>query len=664
MRITRIKMHNYRQYKDINFDFSNQEKHDLHVIIAKNGVGKTNFLNAITWCLYDKEFHLGIKSKALPMLNNLANNDLLVNDETKIEVEITIKNSTRKLVINRSILVRKVMPKEKDDDLFYYNSDVQVFLYDDISKVPKTYKGAEASEMINKHFPEGIRDHFFFDNEQLSKFFQETHNDNVRQAIHQISQIEYLQEINRKMNEVLNGIRKEASSKAPELEKLHKSLMDSNNAYETAKTTFEDYEKQFKQAKEDLNDVQRQLQDTPNIKELYDKLDKLNKDREEALDRKKAYLGDLNTFLKEYTIKMNLYKNAKQLLRMIDDQRRKGEIPIDISRTVLENSLKNNKCFLCSADLNDELIAHIKQEIKKRTLLSNVKGGFLLGIESELRRVIYDVQHYKENKKKVWKNYEEEDQTIETIDSEIDEIKKTLNKRADTNILKELYEQEEDLRDIVEGLRDNKIPTSRLNRNTLFDKAKEAKSKYDSALEKNEKGKKLNQLVLVGEKLTAFSEKVKNSLVDEIRNDIKNITMNVFNDFVWKQKTYSSVEIDSNYSVDLIHKNGYSCIGSCSAAERSLLALSFTIAVHKSSNSNAPLVIDSPVGRISDVNRENFAKSLREVSLEKQLIMIFTPSEYSEEVRSHLDGLCSTKNTLVMNDEENHTFMEGENYGS
>lgn len=57
MRFTSIKIENYRQYKDIVFDFKKATPYDLHVIIAVNGAGKTNLLNAINWCLYGDEPH-------------------------------------------------------------------------------------------------------------------------------------------------------------------------------------------------------------------------------------------------------------------------------------------------------------------------------------------------------------------------------------------------------------------------------------------------------------------------------------------------------------------------------------------------------------------------------------------------------------------------------
>lgn len=71
MRIKSIEIKNLRQLKDvmIRFDKDNDEN-DLHVILAENGVGKTNILNAITWCLYNKEMHLRDKENALEIVNS------------------------------------------------------------------------------------------------------------------------------------------------------------------------------------------------------------------------------------------------------------------------------------------------------------------------------------------------------------------------------------------------------------------------------------------------------------------------------------------------------------------------------------------------------------------------------------------------------------------
>ena len=58
MRLTAIEIKNFRQYEELSFSFPQNSNYDLHIIIADNGVGKTNILNAITWCLYEKETYI------------------------------------------------------------------------------------------------------------------------------------------------------------------------------------------------------------------------------------------------------------------------------------------------------------------------------------------------------------------------------------------------------------------------------------------------------------------------------------------------------------------------------------------------------------------------------------------------------------------------------
>ena len=137
----------------------------------------------------------------------------------------------------------------------------------------------------------------------------------------------------------------------------------------------------------------------------------------------------------------------------------------------------------------------------------------------------------------------------------------------------------------------------------------------------------------------------------EVREKIRERTMYYFNELIWKKDTYDSIKLDDGYRLDLIHKEGYSCVGSCSAAERSLLALSFTLALHEVSGFNALLFIDTPVARVSDINRENFAKVLSQVSREKQIIMTFAPSEYSDEIKNIFEPVASNTYKLHTEDE-------------
>ncbi len=657
MRITNLELVNYRQYKNVDFTFKKTTEHDLHVLLAKNGIGKTNFLNSITWCLYDMEPHLGLNKSSLPILNDVVRNEMVKNDERKVEVTLTVKEGSTKLVFRRAMIVRKVENSDKNTELYNNPSDLSVCLYESVSSTPKLYKGRDAQDMVDKSFPGGIRDHFFFDNEHLSKFFKDSNSENVKSAIHQLSQIQYLSEIRRKMDIVINDYRSDAGKFSPKLDELYRKYMDLNAKFEEAENDVRESKDQLNSTNIELDKINSILSDAPNIKKFYAELEETKSRLKKAETRRGDSLSELNGFLREYLIKVSLYENAVKILNIISFQREKGEIPIGIDFEVLQESLDDAECKLCSSSLTPKLIEYIENEMSNRNLNSNKKGGFLENIERELKRLVDDVKAYPESKSKVWKNYEDVLEEIEHLTEKKEYLNRKISTRSDSEELKTLAEKRETLEELCKTLGDS-IINLKVNVKTLSNEVDSAKKRYDDASAKHEKAKELSDLINLGDTVATFADEVKISLIDEIKNDIKDNTLRIFSDLVWKEKTYEAVNISENYEIDLIHKNGYSCLGSCSAAERSLLALAFTIAVHESSNSNAPLVIDSPVGRISDINRENFAKGLKDVSKNKQLIMIFTPSEYSEEVELHIGHVKSSFTRLVMNENENETFKE------
>ena len=53
--ISSLKIENFRQYRDVDIKFSHDPKKAFTVLRGGNGAGKTNIMNAITWCLYGTE---------------------------------------------------------------------------------------------------------------------------------------------------------------------------------------------------------------------------------------------------------------------------------------------------------------------------------------------------------------------------------------------------------------------------------------------------------------------------------------------------------------------------------------------------------------------------------------------------------------------------------
>ena len=100
MRIEEIQFKNFRKYVDTSIKFDKENENDLHVVVAENGAGKTTFLNAMTWCLYNKEPKIKDKDDALPTLNTEISNNS-DNNEERASVSITVSGNGLKLIYKR-----------------------------------------------------------------------------------------------------------------------------------------------------------------------------------------------------------------------------------------------------------------------------------------------------------------------------------------------------------------------------------------------------------------------------------------------------------------------------------------------------------------------------------------------------------------------------------
>ena len=248
---------------------------------------------------------------------------------------------------------------------------------------------------------------------------------------------------------------------------------------------------------------------------------------------------------------------------------------------------------------------------------------------------------------------------INYYEDQIDSLQSEINKCADEKKAQEQNDLKLQHEKVLETNR-NKLANFKLTYQSLINKMLSAKEDLNKAIKKNNTNKELELELERTKELNRYIKDIKEDLIYEMKAKISEETFELFDSMVWKNNTYKKVVIDDNYNVDLINYDGYSALGSCSAAERSLLALSFTLALHNVSGFDAPIIIDSPVGRISDTNREEFAKVLVDVSKKKEVIMLFTPSEYSSEVAPLLDKESTGKVVIEVSDDESETLLNKE----
>lgn len=174
--------------------------------------------------------------------------------------------------------------------------------------------------------------------------------------------------------------------------------------------------------------------------------------------------------------------------------------------------------------------------------------------------------------------------------------------------------------------------------------------KLKSLIEKNKQLEKINNQAEYCKKCRNILNEIRIDLLEESRQEMEKETFDTFSRLLWKKDAFSKVEILEDYTFLLLDKYGSQTLGSCSAAERALLALSFTLALQKVSMHDSLLFIDTPIGRVDQDNRLNFVNTLCEIAKGKQVILTFTPVEYDEKVAAALQGEYSSFSKLQIED--------------
>ena len=353
-------------------------------------------------------------------------------------------------------------------------------------------------------------------------------------------------------------------------------------------------------------------------------------------------------FAREYIQYFALYPAIKSLYSYIQEQDKHGKLPPRIDKFLLQAIEEHKHCLICDQDLSDHSYSFI-QELRKELEVSSDTSALLNKTVVVLRQYLDKLAQYKTIKealiseekalRKQYIDYLDEEKQLNTYLMNIPnaeaitkaiENKKEYKKKRDEIVAKKGVEEEH-----------KKKLNEDLNKQSKLLKA---------LIEKNKQLEKINQQAEYCRKCRNILKETRMDLLEESRREMEQETFDTFNRLLWKKDAFSKVEILEDYTFRLLDKYGSQTLGSCSAAERALLALSFTLALQKVSMHDSLLFIDTPIGRVDQENRLNFVNTLCEIAKEKQVILTLTPVEYDDKVAAALQGQYASFSKLQIKD--------------
>ena len=207
IRISEVTLENYRQYYGTVKVTFPTERNTFSVIVGANGAGKSNFWNAIHWCLFGEEPH--IKSSSAPSIINIAYlSEAEKTNAAKLttSVKMVVESGDTKYLIRRSI-TGLLHGLERDDNnaLIMSREDpvpsgFEVTDRDKQTLFQKSQKSGRWEPLSDRHnfdslvgehiIPKNLARYFILDGEFLQELFDRFGS--IKSGIDQISQIHVL----------------------------------------------------------------------------------------------------------------------------------------------------------------------------------------------------------------------------------------------------------------------------------------------------------------------------------------------------------------------------------------------------------------------------------------------------------------------------------------
>lgn len=655
--ISSIKFTNYRQYRgDQTLDFKMDPNKNVTIILGKNGTGKSNILNAMTWCLYGIEVHRDddIGPDGMPIINTSEIADLENNQSTYAEVIIQLETD-----IGLWTIKRKIEGTKDYNGIFKINQNSHLTVIHPVGNQDKIDEGEETQVFINNLLPEALRSFFFMDGEKLREFFEVSDPEKIAKAIDIVSQLDLVYNSANNLEMFEKSLRKNVNATTPKLKEVQNKIESLQEKIQKIKDKIEDERGNVNENNIDLNSVKNYLKNNSNlnVSNLEDERQTIENDIKNFKKLIHSLEFDRNGYLVEIAPFIYLQKTLKQSYKIIEDKVEKGELPPRIKETFIRELLEKGRC-ICGNNLTKEARNELEEYSKKLTL-SELSEISIVG-KTTIDDILNNIKLFPEKIDKFNDNIDNLKDQLEQKKRRKDQISIQLKEHEVAEIKRNEERRDELNRLIAKSEQNLKLLSTELSSYKKF--LDEQKLQEEKELSKDKRNLILkNKLSLVQKALETLAETEK-IIKLKIKNQVEENMKNNFFTLIRKKSAFANITIDDEYSVKVQHIDGYNVINDLSAGEYLILGLSFMSALMNISGFQAPVLIDTPLGKIDDEHRDYITTELPKFLKGTQLILLVTPTEYDEKVKSNLNNYLIEQNFYEIYENDIQTeSMVGQN---
>lgn len=643
MFIEKVELTNFRRFygfRKVSFGF-NDEK-NVTIFSADNNSGKSTFVNALTWCLYGEELH-DSKDRSEPYINTIVLKEAEErenNPTAKVSVLIKFYEFDENGKKNSFEITRELTYEKWGDADWMPQINDHVIFEDQFGK---PIEDDRAELKIKELIPKDMFRYFFFNGPSMRDYFDYESDFNLQESIDNISQLDLIGEVSKKLKGVHDKLKQDRTKNEHEdSSKLSKQIDNAQSDLIKCKENKKQLKKYQEKALKKKLEYEQKLEDikAKEVKKLLKNRTKYETDKKDITSSIKKYKSQYEKLILELFPICALFDPIYNSYEAIEKSIEKDAIPEDIRDQLLEYIKDKGQC-ICGADLKEhpECIDEIEEGLKAEDQINSKFRDESKEFEKILKK-LKKIPKIEEISEEI--NSKEEH--LELIESKLDNISEDLL-NADEDKVKEYEGFHIQFKNDYESY-SNELEDEIVRIENLTSKLASLQKKHEQMEHLDEKSVKIKRKMEFCNKL----RDVVFDLEDDVRNHIKEkVNRKTKNQFISiKGDEYSDVLLDDEYNVTVIENNGEERnTDDISDGIENLLALSFIMALHSINGFDLPLIIDAPFEKLDNKQRLNFIDNLHSFTKDRQVVFLFTDSQYTPQVRANMKNIVLDEYELI-----------------
>jgi DNA sulfur modification protein DndD len=641
MKIFLINVQNFKQYYGNQQAYVSDSKiYNLTVFHGLNGAGKTSLFNAINWCLYgigEKDTGEFLNKRALIEANN--------DDEILLVVTVCFSHENEEYMAERAIIYKKI--DEKKAVVEKRNFFLTITGIDGNTKTIGNPEGK-----LNSILPENVREYFFFDGENIDDLTRPD-NEKIENAIINIMRLPIIDKTYDHLEGIANEYRRELKKLgSPQINKIISKEEEFEKELSTKKNQREELIEELRKGKQQISDLKKLLRENEKSHELQKKRDGLSETFATLINHLGSIVEEMQITVVQL-FPLFLINHLRASLDIVNEKRERGEIPSGLKEQFINDLLERDTC-ICGKKISET-------EGAKEHLLSLINNSSFTQLEDKVIRMPGDIRSINKITNNQYKHLErlckEKSETqlkIEDFERRIDDINRQLEGSPDIDIAK--LEQNLSSFENNQKINESKLARVRFEIEHLEKEINEQVKKREIEERKQKELELLSRKEELARKSSDAVQRIKEEFYEQTRKRIEEETKKVFSDLAWKHDQFQDIRLDPDFHLEVIDMWGLPSREELSAGERQILSLSFICAMAKLSGEEAPIIMDTPFGRLSGNHLETVAKNIP--GLVPQLLLLVTDREWNTASKYILEEHVGQLYNLEFNESTGCTTIE------